>query len=393
MIENACLYFPVNKIAFKKVLPAGTSDGGFFRAASWYQFNLGMDQVRLTQMGDDLQQHLAGMVGYVSRMPNSAEAIAQAQHLLRGVKSVVNVALLRPIEAESDAFRAIIRLLERHNGFMFVDGNIMLPDGTFLVGPKAPVLLVDGRMTLQGLLQVNPDDYRHQGDTFNVTPDRLKMREQHYCMLAERGFECSRWLPINRPGQVRPHRQIVARAMAIKAIYCWAADINVDFDHSAIQNYVERNNLQEWLETSELPILHERKHKAVQEYSDLMSGKIESLWSLAWMLGYEYPPSYYGGQLPDDFRDEILWTFLPGFDTSVNEVLAQTRLRADQKIIEAEDIFYCAHNAVESARNGLPTVPKHFDPNGPGKAIVQRRHALSWALAPDSIWERTDLST
>ena len=102
--------------------------------------------------------------------------------------------------------------------------NIMLPDGTFLVGSKAPVLLVDGRMTLQGLLQVNPDDYRHQGDTFNVTPERLKMREQHYCMLAERGFECSRWLPINRHSELRPHRQIVARAMAIKAIYCWAAD-------------------------------------------------------------------------------------------------------------------------------------------------------------------------
>jgi hypothetical protein len=55
--------------------------------------------------------------------------------------------------------------------------------------------------------------------------------------------------------------------------------------------------------------------------------------------------------------------------------------------------FYCAHNAVRSARPGGRTVPDGFHPVMHGGAVHERRHSLSWCVAAGVTWDDTDLST
>ena len=60
MIENCALYFPIPKLPLKKEFPGGTSDGGIFKSATWYEYEAGDGRVRLKLGHDDLAEHLRG---------------------------------------------------------------------------------------------------------------------------------------------------------------------------------------------------------------------------------------------------------------------------------------------------------------------------------------------
>ena len=89
----------------------------------------------------------------------------------------------------------------------------------------------------------------------------------------------------------------------------------------------------------------------------------------------------------------ILFDFLPGHDASVSDLVARAQPRSFQEVLELEDLFYCAHNAVRSAQLGRATVPDDFDPISDGGCVHERRHALTWLLSPGVDWDDTDLGT
>jgi Domain of unknown function (DUF4272) len=118
------------------------------------------------------------------------------------------------------------------------------------------------------------------------------------------------------------------------------------------------------------------------------------MWALAWVLGFHPPPDPVSGQVSDEISRAIVLDFLPGLDASVDDLLERARPRTQEQVVELEDVFYCAHNAVRSAQTGSTTaVPKDFHPVRDGGAIHERRHSLTWAISPGVKWEETDLST
>jgi hypothetical protein len=340
---------------------------------------------------------LQGFRGYVARLPNSGAARTRAQSLIRETKSVIGVILPGPVEPESKAFGSLMFLIKRFNGFMFVADSVMLPDGRFLVGPMAEEdePLEDPREP--ELRKINPAELKHMREADTADAPRVAIRERHYCMLAERGFRCARWLPLYRHDdgmdKLRPLDEIAARLLALNALFLWVTADDEDCSSTEIQDFVSRNGLEKHLTNEENDIRLLPRDEAHAEHTDSIGWRLENMWPLAWILGFDPAPPFYLGQLPNEVTRRMVTEFLAGFDTSVAKFVAAATPRTAAEVGQLEDLYYCAHNAVRSAQMGEDSVPECFHPIRDGGAIHERRHSLTWALSPGTAWDDTDVST
>lgn len=400
MIDACALYFPLAKLPLAKVFPDGKSDAGIFRSATWFEYQVGNDTVRLNLGHENLTLHLRGFAGYVAQLPNSGAARAKAQALIGATKYCVGVVLPRPVSVDSAIFASLVDLIERFDGFMFVADSIMMPDRSYVVGPKAEGAgyaedPADAAESL--ILQVDPNEYRHTQPTEGVDPERVARREHHYCLLAQRGFRCARWLPLYRTEEqkdvLRPTEEIAARLMALGALFLWASAPEDVATTERLQRFIDRNALHDHLTAEESSILSLPRVQAKEVHGSSIGWRLENMWALAWILGFDPAPTFFQGQLPDSVSQGMIFDFLPSLDATLAEFLQSLHARSTPEVAQQEDLFYCAHNAVRSAQQGFDSVPQAFHPVRDGGAIHERRHALTWALSPGVGWDDTDLST
>ena len=396
MITNCSLYFPIEKPPFKSVFPKGRSDGGLFSQATWFEYDLGGHTIRLTLQHDDLAEHLRGFRAYVAQLPNSGKARAQAQELIKQTKAAVGVILPGPVASNSAAFASLVSLLQRFGGFMFVGDSIMLPDGTFVAGPLANEV-EEAQTALPTPYAVNPAECRHKGSTEGVDPKRVADRELIYQMLAERGFRCSKWLPLYRSEEhkntLRPHEEIAGRLLALNALFLWVVAPEEAVVTERLRTFVNRNAIETHLTPDERAILSLARTEANTSHADTIGWRLENMWALAWILGFDPAPPFFQGQLPNDIKDRMIFEFLPFLDVRISNFVETRRPRSPDEVGELEDVYYCTHNAVRSAQMGEDTVPQEFHPIRDGGATHERRHALTWSLSPGTDWDDTDLST
>ncbi len=397
MIENCTLYFPIEKLPLKKVFPDGKSDGGIFRSATWYEYESGDGRVRLNLRHDDLQRHLQGFRGYVAQLADGGAARTRAQAMIGETKAAVGVRLPGPVAPDSLVFGSLMHLISRFDGFMFVANSIMLPDGSFLVGPMAEREEAGEEAQEPPRLQVDPAQLKHEGDTEGVDPARVAMRERHYCVLAERGFRCARSLPLHRAvgseDRLRPVDEIAARLLALHALFLWVAVPEKVAATARIQAFFDRNGLGGHLSEEENEIRLLPRGEAREQHGDTIGWRLENMWVLAWILGFEPAPPFYQGQLPDEVTRRMSVDFIPDLDADVAGFVAELTPRTAAEVARQEDLYYCTHNAVRSAQTGGDTVPESFHPVVAGGAVHERRHSLTWALSPGTDWDDTDLST
>ena len=110
-------------------------------------------------------------------------------------------------------------------------------------------------------------------------------------------------------------------------------------------------------------------------------------------MGFDPEPDLAASQIGEAVTGRMFLEFLPGLDATAADLLAKATPRPGDQVIATEYRFYCAHNAVRSARLGGDTVPEGFHPVLHGGAVHGRRHALTWCLSPGETWDDTDLST
>lgn len=128
------------------------------------------------------------------------------------------------------------------------------------------------------------------------------------------------------------------------------------------------------------------------EARNIIGWKFENAWPLAWYFGYK-TPEITGQMMTGEDIQKIISDYTCGLDENMDDWLKEQKTRSEEEVIKMEDLFYCLHNAVRSARMGGNTVPKNFDPVGNGGVIHERRHSLTWMLSPGVKWEDTDVST
>jgi len=226
-----------------------------------------------------------------------------------------------------------------------------------------------------------------------------EIREESIATLEAARFTVAQSLPTTNhraalPGKLRPTRDIALRLMALNALFTRTSAPEEAIPTKMVEDYAARNDLTRHLTAEELQIWNLPRASAFKQHAESIGWKLENMWSLAWAHGFETPPSAISGQLPNEVTQGIVFKFLPGMESSIDDLLDKAKPRSEQEVLKMEDLFYCAHNAVRSAQNGSPEcVPTGFDPVAAGGAIHERRHALTWALSPKVDWDDTDLST
>lgn len=212
--------------------------------------------------------------------------------------------------------------------------------------------------------------------------------------LQRDGFRPADWLPLpdmNRT--VRPPAEITARLMALSAVFAWVSAPESAIDSERLRQHVQENRLRRWLTDEEIEILSMDRGDAHETHVDAIGWKLENMWPLAWVLGFEEEPDCEASQIDDDITQAIVRKYLAELEKNVEEMVRRSKPRSAKEVIVLEDLFYCAHNAVRSAQLGKQTVPDGFDPLSHGGAIHERRHSLTWCLSPGTAWDDTDLST
>ena len=386
MIQNCAIYLPIEKLNFTNVLPNVKSNGGLFRKATYFEYTIEGCTVTLNIMPDsEIGNHLNGFKNYVSRLDNNSQEKEQAINRINKVKNVLGVTLSKPIDVESNTFSSLITLIEKFDGFMFVSESILLPDGNFLVGPLS-------EQDIGERVEIKPENFKHERSTDGIPKELVEMREKNYLSLAEHGFICARWLPIDTDKKLRPAIEIASRLYALNALVMWVTLPEDFMPTDMLIKLIERQNSRSWLTEDEKSILSLSRQEAQEEHLDSIGWRFENMWPLAWILGFDTPPLFYIGQMPEEISTPMLLKFLPE-NQGPEQLLAKNTLRSESEIIKMEDLFYCAHNAVRSAQIGNKTLPPRFHPVVDGGAIHERRHSLTWCLSPDTDWEDTDLST
>ena len=395
-IEACALYFPLDKLPLKTVFPKGRSDGGLFRAPTWFEYDAGEGPIRLHLRHPDLAGHLQGFRSYVAQASGAGEARTEALQRIVRTRAAVGVSLPHPVSTDSPTFASLMSLIERFDGFMFAFNSILLPDGRFLVGP----MTVDGddaSIEPPPLREVDSEAFRHEAPIDGADPARVAQREHHYRLLAERGFLCARWLPLHRSedhaDRLRPAEEIAARLLSLNALFLWACTSEDVATTERLQAFIARNAVRGYLTADEAEVLDLPREQAREEHAGSIGWRLENMWALSWMFGFEPEPPFFQGQLPKDVIESMLFDFLPNLDATAAGFVADHALRPVDEIARLEDLYYCAHNAVRSAQGGGETLPPQFHPVRDGGATHERRHALTWALSPGVEWDETDLST
>jgi hypothetical protein len=184
-------------------------------------------------------------------------------------------------------------------------------------------------------------------------------REAHLRELTRQGFRVSRSLPLRTVRGLRPVSEIGQRLLALHAVALWVAAPVERWSDAQVRDYVQRWQLEKALTSEESAILKLSRAVARERHLDDIGWKLENVWSLAWVCGFDLQPGIRGQFAGADLR-RLVFEWLPGPEASAQErFLKGLKLR----------------------------------PVGEGGAVHERRHALTWCLSPGVSWSDTDLST
>ncbi|MGL4421068.1 MAG: DUF4272 domain-containing protein [Gemmataceae bacterium] len=220
------------------------------------------------------------------------------------------------------------------------------------------------------------------------------LRTETFAQLNALGFQPATSLPLPRiRAKLRPVPEIAARLMALDAVFTWVAFLPKHVTSKRIRDYIDRNHLRDWMTEEERAIVDLSRKKANEDHDDSIGWRLENMWPLAWVLGYEPEPDLEAAQISEEITRPLFHEFFPGLGGTIAMLVAKSTPRAVKEVIALEYRFYCAHNAVRSAQLGGKTVPPGFHPIVHGGVVHERRQALTWCLSPEVAWEETDLST
>lgn len=232
------------------------------------------------------------------------------------------------------------------------------------------------------------------GQQSTLADAATNVRNQTLAYLDYMGFQCARWLPVpDMSRRLRPTIEIAGRLAALAGVFAWASAPKEVMPNSFIADYFKKNSLGKYLTKEEAAIVSQSRTLAAEKHQHQIGWRLENMWPLAWVLGFENEPDIDGAQMAPDTTTGLMFEFLEKLDIGMEALLQKCQPRSVHEVIAKEDLFYCAHNAVRSAQGGHATVPAGFDPVGNGGVIHERRHALTWCLSPGVRWQDTDLST
>jgi hypothetical protein len=222
------------------------------------------------------------------------------------------------------------------------------------------------------------------------------IRKRSLDILTAKKFQVAGALPVGPAGDrngLRPLDEIGRRLWALDYLFLYASTPGKSTPGKHIKIYLVKNDLVSSLTDEERKIMSRWRWAARRAHAHSIGWRLENMLPLAWILGFESPPTVEGEMLDGEPLQRLICDFIGDINEDFDNWLEKRTARSEMEVVEMEDLFYCAHNAVRSAQLGGNTVPRSFHPIANGGVVHERRHALTWALSPGVNWDDTDLST
>ncbi|MEM0967335.1 MAG: DUF4272 domain-containing protein [Verrucomicrobiota bacterium] len=235
-----------------------------------------------------------------------------------------------------------------------------------------------------------------ESDSPDLVGDRF--RSTSSSILSADDFSFADWLPTfgERAGighELRSEEEILSRLLCNYVVVSWVSMDDETFPTDGLKGLVEYYSLEESMTEAEKEIMGVDRDVAQIQFGDTICWKMENMWALAWVLGFDEATDVDQGQIGEEVFFS-LWEFIAPAWKGREALNERIELRSLNEVAQMEDLFYCAHNAVRSAQLGnADSVPEGFHPVADGGVIHEKRHSLTWVLSPGVDWEETDLST
>lgn len=337
--------------------------------------------------GQGWQAQMQGMAGYFSQFP-SGPGQARVIALTGQFHFALGTMCMPDAEVGDERYAVLAEIAEALDAVWFTPSSLRDAQGRILYGASAQEMDAGARWPAYTPAMPVTLPAHSQGSEGGTLKQRV------FEKLGALGFRPANSLPLpDLHAELRTPSTLCARLLALKAVFTWAA-VPEDIAQSArLLAFIERNHLRPSMTESERALIDAPRQEAQRLHAGTVGWKLENMWALAWVVGFEPAPALDAGQIPETIVKAMLLDFLPGLDGDVNDFAASVVPRSASDVIYLEYLFYCAHNAVRSAQMGGQTVPPGFDPIAHGGAVHERRHSLTWSLAPGVEWDETDLST
>ncbi len=148
------------------------------------------------------------------------------------------------------------------------------------------------------------------------------------------GFQCARWLPApNMSRQLRPTSEIAGRLAALAGLFAWASAPKEVMSNSFLADYFKKNSLGKHLTKDEIAIVSTSRTEAAEKHQHQIGWRLENMWPLAWVLGYEGEPDIDGNQIDPSISSGIMFEFLEKLEIGFDALMQKSQVRSMHEVI------------------------------------------------------------
>lgn len=225
-------------------------------------------------------------------------------------------------------------------------------------------------------------------------PGYKEMRLRNLATLGKLGFTVAPSLAIERQNdELRPAEEIARRLWGLGVFYLFVTVPEKKVSTAAINECQKRDDLASALTKKERAMFAQPRGEAHERFADMLGWHVENMIPLAWILGFDVALVVEGTKVGEGLIEKMLFDFLGDLAQPLATWIESHPPREKMVVLEKEDLFFCAHSAVRKAQFGDDTLPEGYHPVINGGVILERRHALTWAISLGAAWDDTDLST
>lgn len=334
--------------------------------------------------GDEWQRQMDGMRGYFSHFPPGPEQ-AKVIALTGQFGFAVGTICEPDAPAFDERYDIIAAIAEALDAVWFTPSSLRDAHGSVLYSANA-----SSWDPAASWPAYTPEVPEQEADNSAA----IAVKQRVFGELEALGFKPAMSLPLpDLNARLKDTSTLCKRLMALQTVFAWAGLPDDVAGTAQLRGYIKRNDLRTAMTESELALIDLPRGESQALHGHRVGWRLENIWPLAWILGFGHAPTLDASQIEDEVVEAMLFDFLPGPDGAIADFVASVAPRAAGEVMLMEYKFYCAHNAVRSAQMGGETVPAGFHPVAHGGAVHERRHSLTWALAPGVNWDDTDLST
>jgi hypothetical protein len=213
-----------------------------------------------------------------------------------------------------------------------------------------------------------------------TTVDPIAVKTESEAAVRAAGGKICDWLPHLERASLRPHNEIVGRALVMNAL------LNIHFKAPIpiVAKWIEKHRLSSHLSNGERELLRRTNDDLSEQQVTDLFWYIEALWALMWVGGLIDDLPF---QTPVEDRMASMCPSLER-DEGPEKFAARMRVRSPDEVFRMLDLYYRVHWwARDGQLNGYSTEPASLD------VVMERRKALEWALDPKCDWDDVPLNT